>query len=84
MRAWTALLPLALVRWIALRHGERIDVREHARTAVLGPGGVLFVVPEPEPCCYGISSPAACTRVRCQLGKRCAGPLFARDDCTHG
>jgi hypothetical protein len=49
MRPWTCVLPLFIVRWLALRHGERLHVG--GRTVVLGPPGVLFTVPADAPSC---------------------------------
>lgn len=40
MRPWTSVLTLGLVRWLALRRGERLPL--DGRTVVEGPPGVLF------------------------------------------
>lgn len=42
VRAWTRILPLFIVEWLALRYGERLRVT--ARQVVEGPRGVFFVV----------------------------------------
>ena len=47
---WTELLPLFVVRWLALRLCERLPVgrEDHMRTAALARADVLIVLKEPQ------------------------------------
>lgn len=46
LAAWTEILPLFVVRWLALRLCERVPIsREgHGRQAAIARGDVLFVL----------------------------------------
>lgn len=46
MRAWVNILPLFVVRWLALRHGERFTYRygKHERVFALATRDCFFKV----------------------------------------
>lgn len=48
LAAWTAILPLFVVRWLALRHCQRLPYQDQIVVQALP--DVLFIVP-PEPRC---------------------------------
>ena len=64
---WTELLPLFVVRRLALRYCERLELAEVQTFAMPRPG-VLVIAPRRAGC---EKDPRGCWNVRCQLGKRC-------------
>jgi hypothetical protein len=73
---WTELLPLFVVRWLALRYCERVPFERegNARVAAVARPDVLVRVPPRAGC---EKDPRGCWNVRCQLGKRCCRAVDA-------